>query len=928
MKKKKVLSAAVSLLLCLIMLTGMIPSVFANPAAPEMRGVDAKTFAFAMPSVESNLTVSADRLFQMLFPSLNLSEAEADHLKENLFSLTYNASVPSDTVQTSYNKDTGVLDVRVSIYSYTAENGSVVRWIPQKAFIGDAEQPLVLDGDAYVCKFGDLYQAEEDFDMEVVFAWTVDFSEEAVEMLLLKSRHDGVAAEEALDRYADELQAYYDALAAYNACIQYEKDRAARDQYEKELAQYQLDKAEYDRYVEKKKVYDAQKKAYDDYLDAVRAYEDAWNEYETYKKLMEDYSEQSAAYLVYQQQMNAVMARLRILETMYVADSRGWRFSSSVLGDLVDLVIANRKELEKVGYTEGDAVANSTMILRGILNDYLDCRDNRWYASPYERYKALYRFYTEHYEELSANLNLLYDALKLLYGNDVVVDYIETKGKGEHFRQFLAQLYVFKCCLTDAETINPNWTPHSRLNKTLAQVLEPCHLLEDIQSNPLKCSYPDVMVEEIVPPDPVDPPVGPPTVVFPPEEDEPVEVKNPTEPVFVADPGNPPPAVSHPGNILPTHTLTAAQVAWESIYKSIDYRTRELLVQNRSLTFETTLTRNISIDNLFRVAFYTYDGKMIGEPQYFHYGDNANAIRYPAVPSRENTAQYTYRFRGWKLFNGEDRTGSTITSDVSLIATYEEQVRFYEVSWEIDGKLIEAPKKYAYGTIPTHNQYVPNVKTENYKEYLFSGWSPSIEPVTGDITYRGSYAEVERYYTVTWILDGGARVETQRVLAGTVPVYTGNRDYVKNSKHHRFSHWATELSVVGSDVTYEAIYHAGVPLSTDQNGEICELEVRADVIEVAVRGELSLRTLAEYAMEQQKDLLLRCQEMGVLISYTDLPMLLQNSCMRIEFSAKNALHGKAYTLAFYNVAGKSLQIDLPVKLLYYYESGANGAPAF
>ena len=221
--------------------------------------------------------------------------------------------------------------------------------------------------------------------MDVVFSWTVTLPENVVEMLLLQSRYDGVVAEDALKKHQEELKQYNDALAAYQACIKYAQDRAARDQYEKELAQYQLDKVAYENYLVKKQVYDTQKKAYDDYLAEVKAYEDAWAEYEIYKKFLEDYGQQYADYLVYEQQIEAVLAKLRVMDLMYVADSREWRFSSGLLGELVNMVIANRAELEKVGYTGGDAVASSTLILRQLVKEYIILRDDRGYPSKHER---------------------------------------------------------------------------------------------------------------------------------------------------------------------------------------------------------------------------------------------------------------------------------------------------------------------------------------------------------------------------------------------------------------------------------------------------------------------------------------------------------------------------------------------------------------
>lgn len=121
----------------------------------------------------------------------------------------------------------------------------------------------------------------------------------------------------------------------------------------------------------------------------------------------------------------------------------------------------------------------------------------------------------------------------------------------------------------------------------------------------------------------------------------------------------------------------------------------------------------------------------------------------PSVPSRSQTAQYTFTAVGWnKQMDASTNDPSAIqnvTADTIVYAAYSRTTRTYTVTWKnADGTTLETDTNVPYGTTPTYNGSAP---TQDGVEY--SGWDPAISAVTGDITYTAAYAVVEEI-TDTW----------------------------------------------------------------------------------------------------------------------------------------------------------------------------------
>ena len=921
---KRAISAAVAMLMCATILLGMIPAVSASGTVAPLGDLD--RFDFGVPWAEDNVTLSASELFERMFAAdgVTLISEERAYLDERLYTLKYNPTIPSDAVQTNYDKTAGTLDVVVPIYSYRGENGEILSWIPVEAKLGDTTETMTENGTVYTCHFDGLdYGA--DFEMAVSFTARVHFDEAAVRAMLMQSKTDGEAARELIEQYILDKATYDQAYSAYRAWVEYPAKRAARDEYDRKYAEYLEKKAAYDAYIVDADTYEARVKAYEEYLVKKAQYEADWEKYEAYKVALSQYQTAYNAYTAYRDSAAAARAQLEVMEKLFVTDSHGYQLYATTLGPTVSTVLARRDELEIAGKgAQVEAAGEATDALRLVLQPYSELRKSLKNASEHDKYKALHAYYRANYQSIKNNFRKLYEALYNLYSEGIVSDYIEQDGKEHHFQQFLGQLYLTTCCLDDAEALKLTWTPTTKVSKTLTQVVEECHMMSDsVKADPTNVTHPHTLVTEPTPVEKVEPPVAP-TVVH--EPDVPVPVEKPTAPLFVEDPGAEPPRAEDPGEAPTPPALSEVMTNWADFYVEVDYEGREELIGERTLTLTTTMTREVSVDNLLYVRFYDYDGTLIGKTEYTS-GDSLAELSYPIAPSRDANAQYVYEFAGWKRFDGTALTASTITNDISLRAAYQRFLCRYQITWRIDGK-VDKVEYWDYGTVPTY--HVSN-KVEGKYDYVFSGWSPTVSAVTSDATYDGHYQKILRTHTVTWRLDGGSRIERETLEESKLPTYEGVKDYAKNNKWYAFTNWDAEIKPITADVTYTAVYRDPVFFSTGATGasnvnvSVKNGTVTAEMLETVVDFE----NLCDFAVRCGYDLVLMRNTVSVRFTPEALKSLRADGCKQIRFerSSETLQNGTGYVLAFLDGDGGAINTDVPVTVQYRYTAIEDGTPA-
>ena len=128
--------------------------------------------------------------------------------------------------------------------------------------------------------------------------------------------------------------------------------------------------------------------------------------------------------------------------------------------------------------------------------------------------------------------------------------------------------------------------------------------------------------------------------------------------------------------------------------------------------------------------------------------DQVNVIE--AVPTKEG-----YTFADWTSEEVEATNGKFTmpAKDVTLKAKW--NINKYTVKWvNWDGSEVRTDTEVPYGTeleVPAN----PTREADAEYTYTFAGWTPKIETVTGDATYKATYTKEANTYTLTYDLDGG-----------------------------------------------------------------------------------------------------------------------------------------------------------------------------
>ncbi len=146
------------------------------------------------------------------------------------------------------------------------------------------------------------------------------------------------------------------------------------------------------------------------------------------------------------------------------------------------------------------------------------------------------------------------------------------------------------------------------------------------------------------------------------------------------------------------------------------------------------------------------------------------------------------------------------TSDWSNTVTYVKSVSSYTVTWKNGDIILETDFNVAEGTLPTYDGAVPTKAADTQFVYIFSGWSPAISQVSGNVTYTAEFTSVPNSYTIIW-KNGDTVLETDENLTyGTIPSYdsaTPTKDSTAQYTY-TFSGWSPQINQVTESVTYQA----------------------------------------------------------------------------------------------------------------------------
>lgn len=172
---------------------------------------------------------------------------------------------------------------------------------------------------------------------------------------------------------------------------------------------------------------------------------------------------------------------------------------------------------------------------------------------------------------------------------------------------------------------------------------------------------------------------------------------------------------------------------------------------------------------------------------------------YKGTIEKFSDGQYEYTFREWVP------ALAPVTGDVTYTAVFDQTPLRYTVTWDVEGEL--TTESYAAGETPEFKGKTDK-KSDEQSDYRFTGWTPEVQPVTGDVTYKATYEATPRKYTVTWIVDG--KVTKESYAAGETPKFKGSTEKQSDvGQSYRFTGWDKEPVKVTGDATYTAQFEKG-----------------------------------------------------------------------------------------------------------------------
>ncbi|MBQ9781301.1 MAG: hypothetical protein IJW00_10225 [Clostridia bacterium] len=821
-----------------------------------------------------------------------LESEGAEKLPASL-ALSYDPTVSHESITITFDENG---DPTVIAHTYIGDTLGTV-WTPVSVTYGQEDYSLTFDGQ-------NTYEVTLDHDgdplvtVKVNYEATLTPSAEDVNALINAAYNRGMELSETYDAYEKALKAHTDATNAYNAY------RAALQQYRSDLALYNAYVAEkkvYDERLEKYKaylaemeIYEARMATYNAYLEEKAAYDKAYADYMSFVENPAAYEQKYLDYCEWLTKMETVRTQLTYIDSCFVRDKWGNVLNSTLNGPTVSTVVSNRDQLVAMG-CNADDIANAdaaTAALTATLKDYP--RD----GEEAERYT----YYINHYASFRDNVTLLYTSLSRLYSSDVVYDILNQTQKLDRYKQFLAQLYTLSCALEDNVTFDINW---SISEDRLVDIMDKCYILKDVNAAAPMASFPAHM-DEVTPPANMKIPT-PPTVVEKPSA--PLKVAEPTPPAMVAKPVLPT-IVSAPGPKPTRPTFSACEEALYQVVKAGTLSQRSDVNQAASYPLSVSVDKSVSADRLSVASFYSHDRMTL-----LHrvVANEEGLVILPSnLPSRAPEAGNIYTFSGWKDTTGQLYPASqkqlTIHEDTAFFASFTAEKQTFTVTWNVDG--VTQDTFHTYGDIPSFEAY--KAPDEKYV-YEFTGWSPAVTPVTGDMTYTAVFEARERIYEIQWVI--GDSTESEEYTAGELPSYPTVPALPMDGRYrYIFKGWSPAITTATENKVYTAVFEA-VDLLQGQDGGSVSQESGMITVTAPTDGTsewvMPLSNAAQYAVEQNCGLTLTTQRYTLTFDSESVSKLAQSTARRIMI---DETIDRSIRIRLLNDLGETLAVETDVQL--------------
>ena len=211
----------------------------------------------------------------------------------------------------------------------------------------------------------------------------------------------------------------------------------------------------------------------------------------------------------------------------------------------------------------------------------------------------------------------------------------------------------------------------------------------------------------------------------------------------------------------------------------------------------------------YTVTFLDWDGTELYVEQV---EEGKDAIGPTSNPTRDG-----YTFIGWS------KPITNITSDLTVIAQYQQNIVYYTVTfldWDGTELYVEQVEEGKDAIGPTSNP--------TRDGYTFIGWSKPITNITSDLTVIAQYEQNKIYYTVTFLDWDGTELYVEQVEEGkdaVGPAINPTRD------GYTFIGWSKPITNITSNLTVIAQYKQDENTALDDIEEESALHPRKEMID-------------------------------------------------------------------------------------------------
>ncbi|MDR2828427.1 MAG: InlB B-repeat-containing protein, partial [Acholeplasmatales bacterium] len=131
---------------------------------------------------------------------------------------------------------------------------------------------------------------------------------------------------------------------------------------------------------------------------------------------------------------------------------------------------------------------------------------------------------------------------------------------------------------------------------------------------------------------------------------------------------------------------------------------------------------------------FVQDGEVLQELNNVPYG--TTPVFSGITPTKNPTFQYDYVFAGWSP------NIKKVTEDITYTAVFDSTIKYYQISFvDSDDTLLLSDYLY-YGETPSYYKETPNKESDPMYDYVFAYWSPNLEIVTQNVTYKAVYESI------------------------------------------------------------------------------------------------------------------------------------------------------------------------------------------